>query len=109
MSATSRACWLSAIVHMNSREQNQQLFEKIYSAMEKSGTLVLRDIIMEDSRTKPEIGALFAINMLVATEGGGTYTFNEYHLDLLKAGFINVDLIYNDKSMNSLIRATKEI
>ena len=63
---------------------------------------------MVDSRIKPEIGALFAINMLVATEGGGTYTFNEYSLDLLKAGFINVDLIYNDKSMNSLVRATKE-
>ncbi len=99
--------WLSAIAHMNSREQNQQLFTKIHSAMEKGGTLVLRDIVMEGSRTKPQAGALFAINMLVATEGGSTYTFDEYQMHLLNAGFSNVDFIYDDHSMNSLVRAKK--
>ena len=79
--------WLSAIAHMNSREQNQQMFTKIYSAMENNSTLVMRDIIMNDSRTEPQTGALFAINMLVATDGGSTYTFNEYRTDLLMQVF----------------------
>ena len=92
---------------MNSREQNQQMFIKIYSAMENNSTLVMRDIIMDDSRTKPQTGALFALNMLVATDGGSTYTFNEYRTDLLNAGFSNVDIIYNEHSMNSLVRAIK--
>lgn len=100
--------WLSAIAHMNSREQNQQMFIKIYSAMQNNSTLVMRDIIMDDSRTEPQTGALFAINMLTSTDGGGTYTFDEYSDDLLNAGFSNVDLIYNEHSMNSLVSAKKQ-
>lgn len=52
-------------------------------------------------------GALFAVNMLVGTEGGGTYTFDEFQEDLLRAGFMKVTLIHKDEAMNSLIRAEK--
>jgi precorrin-6B methylase 2 len=99
--------WLSAIAHQNSRSQNRELFAKIYHALQPHGTLVLRDIVMEKSRTQPPAGALFAVNMLVATEGGGTYTFEEYRSDLLNAGFKNVTLIARDEFMNSLIHAKK--
>lgn len=100
--------WLSAIAHQNSRRQNQQLFSKLYTVLEKGGKLVLRDVVMDESRTKPEGGALFAINMLVATEGGGTYTFDEFRMDLLSAGFTNITLEQQDEFMNSLISAVKE-
>ena len=100
--------WLSAIVHQNSRQQNQQLFSKLYTVLENGGKLVLRDVVMDESRTKPEGGALFAINMLVATEGGGTYTFDEFRMDLLNAGFANIALVQQDEFMNSLISAVKE-
>ena len=70
--------------------------------------MVLRDVVMDESRTKPEGGALFAINMLVATEGGGTYTFDEFRLDLLNAGFANITLVQQDEFMNSRISAVKE-
>ena len=100
--------WLSAIAHQNSRQQNQQLFSKLYTVLENGGKLVLRDVVMDESRTKPEGGALFAINMLVATEGGGTYTFDEFRMDLLNAGFANITLVQQDEFMNSLISAVKE-
>ena len=100
--------WLSAIAHQNSRQQNQQLFSKLYTALENGGKLVLRDVVMDESRTKSEVGALFAINMLVATEGGGTYTFDEFRMDLLNAGFANIALVQQDEFMNSLISAIKE-
>jgi len=100
--------WLSAIAHQNSRRQNQKLFAKLYSVLEKGGMLVLRDVVMDESRTNPEAGALFAINMLVATEGGGTYTFDEFRMDLLNAGFANITLVQQDEFMNSLISAVKE-
>jgi SAM-dependent methyltransferase len=100
--------WLSAIAHQNSRQQNQQLFSKLYTVLENGGKLVLRDVVMDESRTKPEGGALFAINMLVATEGGGTYTFDEFRMDLLNAGFANITLVQQDEFMNSLISALKE-
>lgn len=100
--------WLSAIAHQNSRQQNQQLFSKLYTVLENGGKLVLRDVVMDESRTKSEVGALFAINMLVATEGGGTYTFDEFRMDLLNAGFANIVLVQQDEFMNSLISAIKE-
>jgi len=99
--------WLSAIVHQNSREQNRALFAKIYSSLQDNGVLVIRDVVMDSSRTSPLAGAMFAVNMLVATEGGGTYTFKEFREDLTQAGFAKVKLAHRDPGMNSLIRATK--
>jgi predicted O-methyltransferase YrrM len=99
--------WLSAIAHQNSREQNRELFSKIYKALQKTGVLAIRDVVMDESRSQPETGALFAVNMLVSTERGGTYTFDEFREDLLKAGFNKVTLIYKDNAMNSLLRADK--
>ena len=99
--------WLSAITHQNSRQQNQRLFSKLYAALQNGGKLVLRDVVMDESRTRPRGGALFAINMLVATQSGGTYTFDEFRTDLLNAGFANITLLHQDESMNSLITAVK--
>jgi hypothetical protein len=45
--------------------------------------------------------------MLVATEGGGTYTFDEYRKDLSAAGFTQITLVRQDEYMNSLISAVK--
>jgi cyclopropane fatty-acyl-phospholipid synthase-like methyltransferase len=99
--------WLSAITHQNSRKQNRELFSKIYKALDSNGVLVIRDMVMDESRTNPEAGAMFAINMLVATEGGGTYTFDEFREDLLAAGFSKVTLIRRADDMTSLIYAAK--
>jgi len=99
--------WLSSVAHQNSRKQNRKLFAKIHTALQKSGILVIRDVVMDESRTYPEAGAMFAVNMLIATEAGGTYTFDEFREDLSKASFRNVTLIHRDDAMNSLIRAEK--
>lgn len=99
--------WLSAICHQNSRDENQKLFAKAYKALSDGGTIVIRDVVMDASHTEPPSGALFAINMLVSTTMGGTYSFDEYSKDLHKAGFINVKLVHHDQHMNSLIQAEK--
>jgi len=99
--------WLSAIAHQNSREQNRVLYRKICSALVAGGTLAIRDVVMDASKTQPLAGALFAVNMLVATEGGGTFTFEEFREDLNVAGFTDIELVYQGEAMDSLIRATK--
>jgi precorrin-6B methylase 2 len=99
--------WLGAICHQNSRQQNRDLFGKVHAALADDGIIIIRDMVMDPSHTSPVWGALFAINMLVATEGGGTYTFDEYREDLYAAGFTEVELVYRDKLMSSLIRARK--
>jgi len=99
--------WVSAIVHQNSRQQNRQLFRKIYRALDTGGRIAIRDILMEESRTAPISGALFAINMLVGTEGGGTFTFAELRDDLKAAGFVGAKVVRQDAGMNAVVVATK--
>jgi|ERR1039458_5033896 precorrin-6B methylase 2 len=99
--------WVSAIVHQNSRHQNRLLFRKVYRALDNGGRIVIRDILMEESRTAPISGALFAVNMLVGTKGGGTFTFEELRDDLRAAGFVGAKVVRQDEGMNVVIVAKK--
>lgn len=99
--------WLSAIAHQNSREQNRSLFRRVHAALEPRGRVLVRDVVMEESRTAPAMGALFAVNMLVATEGGSTFTFRELKDDLESAGFKAVEHLRKDEGMNSVVCAQK--
>ncbi len=99
--------WVSAIVHQNSRAQNRVLFGKVLAALVSGGRIAIRDILMEEDRTRPVAGALFAVNMLVATEGGGTFTVAELREDLEAAGFAEVVLACGDEAMNAIVVAKK--
>ena len=99
--------WVSAIVDQNSREENRRLFSAIGTALQDGGQILIRDVLMEESRTSPVAGALFAINMLVATEAGSTFTFDELREDLEAAGFTDVAILRRDDGMNSVVRAKK--
>lgn len=98
---------LSAIIHQNSPAQNVDLFKKIHRALLPGGTLIIRDHIMEETRTVPPTGAFFALNMLVATPGGDTYTFSELKVALEQAGFTKARLIRQGERMDGLIEARK--
>jgi hypothetical protein len=94
-------------VHQNSREENRRLFSSVHSALSRGGHLALRDIVMEADRTSPAGGALFAVNMLVGTASGGTFTFEELREDLEAAGFEAVRLLRRDAWMNSIVTARR--
>jgi len=78
---------LSAICHMYSPEENQQLFQRAYAALAPKGRLVISDFILEADKTAPRFGALFALNMLVATRAGASYSEPEYEAWMKQAGF----------------------
>jgi len=97
---------LSAIIHQNSPAQNEALYGKIYRALDSGGRIVVRDHVMSADRTQPPEGALFAVNMLAATEGGRTYTFDEIKSGLTAVGFTRINLIQT-KGMFSLVEGFK--
>ena len=99
--------WVSAIAHQHSRERNRALFRKVHAALVPGGRVAIRDMVMDESRTRPVAGALFAVNMLVNTEGGGTYTFSEYAEDLRAAGFVEPLLVSPADDMNGIVTARK--
>lgn len=99
--------WISAIVHQNSREQNRELFRKVHQALVPGGRILIRDIVMDETKTRPAGGALFAVNMLAGTRGGGTFTLAELREDLEAAGFGEVEQIREDEWMHSVVAAGK--
>ncbi|HJW14216.1 MAG TPA: methyltransferase [Thermoanaerobaculia bacterium] len=99
--------WLSAIIHQNGPAQNDALYARIRRALDPGGRLVIRDHVMEPGRTRPRAGALFAVNMLVGTKQGRTYTFDEIKAGLERAGFTRVRLLHTGDRMDSLVEAFK--
>ncbi|MEW6387023.1 MAG: methyltransferase [Thermodesulfobacteriota bacterium] len=98
---------LSAIIHQNSPQENLDLYRKIHRALLPGGTLLIRDHIMDEARLDPPAGAMFAINMLVNTRGGDTYTFLEVKETLEAAGFGEVKWVRSGERMDSLVEARK--
>jgi predicted O-methyltransferase YrrM len=99
--------WVSAICHQHSRRHNRELFAKVCKALVPGGQIAIRDMVMEPCRTKPLDGALFAINMLVNTNSGGTFTFEEFAEDLRMAGFEDARLQVKHEAMNAVVMARK--
>ncbi|MGD1032467.1 MAG: methyltransferase [Opitutaceae bacterium] len=99
--------WISAIVHQFTRRQNRVLFRKVFQALEPGGRIAIRDVVMEASRTRPVSGALFAVNMLAGTAGGGTFTFGELEEDLRSAGFAGARLVHSGEGNDSVVIARR--
>jgi len=99
--------FLSAIIHQNSPEQNLNLYLKVFRALVPGGRIVIRDHVMASDRTRPKDGALFAVNMLVSTTGGITYTYGDIKDCLTKAGFIRIRLLQSGEHMDGLVEAFK--
>jgi ubiquinone/menaquinone biosynthesis C-methylase UbiE len=99
--------WVSAIIHQHGREESRDLFAKVFRALRPEGHIAIRDIVMEPDRTRPAMGALFAINMLVNTDRGDTFTFGEIAEDLQAAGFSAVEHRVRAEDMSSVVVAQK--
>jgi SAM-dependent methyltransferase len=79
--------FLSAICHMLSPGENLDLLRRCREALAPGGRIVIQDFILEPDKTAPRFAALFALNMLVGTSGGSTYSEPEYAAWLGEAGF----------------------
>lgn len=107
MPAGADLAWISAIVHQNSRQVNRALFRTVHDALVDGGRIAIRDHLMDASRTQPAAGALFAVNMLVGTAAGGTFTIDELRDDLESVGFGDVAIAHREPTMNSVLVARK--
>ncbi len=79
--------FVSAICHMLSPEENLDLLRRCSEALAPGGRVVIQDFILEPDKTSPRFAALFALNMLVGTRGGSSYSEPEYAAWLAEAGF----------------------
>jgi (2Fe-2S) ferredoxin/predicted O-methyltransferase YrrM len=94
---------LSAICHMFSAEENRALFARARAALAPKGRIAIADFIADPGKASPRSAALFALNMLVATRGGATYSEPEYEAWLRDAGFSEVKRIRMPGPVNLIV------
>jgi SAM-dependent methyltransferase len=75
--------------HMYGPAENRALFSRMRRSLVPGGLLAIREFV----RGMSDDAALFAVNMLVLTAGGGTYTAGQYEGWLVGAGFEGVEFV----------------
>jgi ubiquinone/menaquinone biosynthesis C-methylase UbiE len=80
---------LGHIIHSEGEERSKALLKKTFAALAPGGTIAIAEFLVNADRTGPLNGLTFAINMLVNTDCGDTYSFEEISAWLVEAGFTN--------------------
>jgi SAM-dependent methyltransferase len=82
--------FMSAVIHSNAAADNRLLFRKAAAALNSGGQLVVQDFLVNEERDGPLMATLFALNMLVGTPEGDTYTESEVRSWMTEAGFRSI-------------------
>jgi ubiquinone/menaquinone biosynthesis C-methylase UbiE len=88
-SSGHQVAMLGHILHSEGVERSKALLAKTYKALASGGTIAIAEFLVNAERTGPLGGLFFAVNMLVHTDAGGTYCFEEISQWLGEAGFVN--------------------
>jgi ubiquinone/menaquinone biosynthesis C-methylase UbiE len=97
---------LGHILHSEGEERSRKLLKKTFRALKSGGTIAIAEWLVNDDRTKPLPSLMFAVQMLVNTEKGDTFSFNEIKNWLEEAGFKKVRKV-EAPGPSPLILATK--
>jgi SAM-dependent methyltransferase len=87
------AIFLSNIIHGESHEENQRLMAKLSANLKPGGRIIIKDHILDETRANPPAGAVFSLLMLLTTECGRCYSFDEVKSWLERAGLKRIHQI----------------
>jgi len=97
---------LGHILHSEGIDRSKALLAKTFQALARGGTIAIAEFLVNADRTGPVGGLIFGVNMLVNTDCGNTFSFEEISGWLLEAGFVNPRTI-DTHGPSPLILATK--
>lgn len=97
---------LGHILHAEGEPRSRKLLKKTFDALAPGGTVSIAEFLVNDQRTGPPNGLIFAVNMLVSTEEGDTWSFEEIAGWLRDAGFENARTV-DAPGPSPLILATR--
>src|SRR5207253_2640665 len=97
---------LGHIIHTEGEKWGQALIKKSYRALKPGGTLVIAEMIPNDTRRGPTFPLLFGLNMVLHTVEGDVFTMAQYKQWLKQAGFTSVKLV-ESQGPSPLILATR--
>jgi hypothetical protein len=97
---------LGHILHSEGREHSRALLARTFTALRSGGTIAIAEFLVNADRNGPVNALLFAVNMLVNTDTGDTYSFEEIAGWLAEVGFVKVRTL-EAPGPSPLILATK--
>jgi ubiquinone/menaquinone biosynthesis C-methylase UbiE len=84
---------LGHILHSEGVADSRELLRKTFEALNPGGTIVIGEFLVDADRRGPLQGLIFGVNMLVNTDAGNTFSFEEIREWLEMAGFFNVGTV----------------
>jgi SAM-dependent methyltransferase len=97
---------LGAILHSEGEARSRDLLKKTFDALAPGGTIAVSEFLANDDRTGPPNAMIFAVNMLVNTDEGDTFTLREIKSWLEAARFTDVRTL-EVPAPSPLVLATK--
>src|SRR5262249_44674630 len=97
---------LGHILHSEGEPRSQELLAKTHAALAPGGTIAIAEFLVNEDRSGPMNGLIFAVNMLVHTRTGDVYSYGEIRSWLEAAGFQHVRQV-EAPAPSPLILATK--
>ena len=97
---------LGHILHSEGEVKSRRLLSKVFDALAHQGTIAIAEFLVNPDRTGPVGSLMFAANMLVNTDEGDTYSFEEISHWLKDAGFTDMRLL-DVPGPSPLVLATK--
>jgi ubiquinone/menaquinone biosynthesis C-methylase UbiE len=98
---------LGHILHSEGEARSRQLLKKTFDALAPGGTIAVAEILVDGDRKAAVPALIFAVNMLVNSEEGDTFSFEEIRGWLQDAGFEGVRTIEAPGLAPLIILATK--
>lgn len=79
---------LSSVICLFGEPQNLSLLGRARACLEPGGKIVIVDAIVDGSHTRPTAAALFAVNLLVTSHSGQSYSHQQVEGWLRSVGFV---------------------
>jgi ubiquinone/menaquinone biosynthesis C-methylase UbiE len=99
---------LGHILHTEGKERSRALLRRVFRALKPGGTIAIAEWLVDDKRTGPLNGLIFAVNMLVHSEHGDSFSFKEIKSWLEEAGFKKIRKL-DAPGPSPLVLATKPL
>jgi O-methyltransferase/methyltransferase family protein len=97
---------LGHILHSEGEERSRRLLSKVFASLVAGGTIAIAEWLVNETRTAPPHSLMFAVNMLLHSSDGDTFSFEEISSWLSQAGFHGARLL-DAPGVSPLILATK--
>jgi len=84
---------LGHILHSEGEANSRKMLKRVYDALAPGGEIAIAEMVPNDERTGPAHALTFAVNMLVCTEDGDTFSFEQMSAWLKEVGFTDIRIV----------------